>query len=420
MISTLRTAWRVPDLRSRILYTVGLLIVFRAGVAVPVPGIIPEVIAGLFREGSLFAFMDLFSGGALRNYSVFAMGIYPYINASIIMQLLTMVIPAWEEMSKDEEGREKLQSYTRYGTIIIAAIQATGMTLGIRAQGALVSTSPWVVVEAILSLVAGTAFLMWLGELITEKGIGNGISLFIFAGIVSEMPREIAGLYYTLKLGLAKWYNVLAMVVISIVTLLLVVWVTEGERRVPVQYSKRVVGRRMMGGYSTHIPLRINQAGVIPVIFASSLLAFPGTIASFINAPWARRVEAFFDYTQPWYTLLLALLIFGFTYFYTSMVFNPYDIADNMRKFGGFIPGIRPGKPTAETLAKIVNKITFVGALFLAAIAILPNLVVRITGLSGFRALGGTSLLIVVGVALETMKQVEAQLVMRNYEGFLK
>lgn len=420
MISTFRNAWRVPDLRSRILYTVGLLIVFRAGVAVPVPGIIPEVIAGMFKEGSLFAFMDLFSGGALRNYSVFAMGIYPYINSSIIMQLLTMVIPSWEEMSKDEDGREKLQNYTRYGTIIIAAIQATGMTLGIRSQGALVSASPWAAIEAILSLVAGTAFLMWLGELITEKGIGNGISLFIFAGIVSEMPREMASLYLMLKVGLTKWYNVLAMLVITVITLVLVIWITEGERRVPVQYSKRVVGRRMMGGYSTHIPLRINQAGVIPVIFASSLLAFPGTITSFIQAPWARGVESFFDYTKPWYTIVFALLIFGFTYFYTSMVFNPYDIADNMRKFGGFIPGIRPGKPTADALSRIVNKITFVGALFLAAIAILPELIVRITGLSGFRALGGTSMLIVVGVALETMKQIEAQLVMRNYEGFLK
>ncbi|MGI6621112.1 MAG: preprotein translocase subunit SecY [Bacillota bacterium] len=420
MISTFRTAWRIPDLRSRILYTAGLLIVFRAGVAVPVPGIIPEVIAGLFREGSLFAFMDLFSGGALRNYSVFAMGIYPHINSSIIMQLLTMVIPKWEEMSKDEDGREKLQSYTRYGTIIIAAIQATGMTLGIRSQGALVSTSPWVVIEAILSLTAGTAFLMWLGELITEKGIGNGISLFIFAGIVSEMPREMVSLYYTLKLGLTKWYNVVAMLAITLLTLVLVIWITEGERRVPVQYSKRVVGRRMMGGYSTHIPLRINQAGVIPVIFASSLLAFPATIASFIQAEWARRMEEFFDYANPWYMILFALLIFGFTYFYTAMAFNPYDIADNMRKYGGFIPGIRPGRPTADTLAKIVNKITFVGALFLAAVAILPTLIVRLTGLSGFRALGGTSMLIVVGVALETMKQIEAQLVMRNYEGFLK
>ncbi len=420
MVSTFRTAWRVPDLRNRILYTVGMLIVFRAGVAVPVPGIIPEVIAELFKEGTLFAFMDLFSGGALRNYSVFAMSIYPYINSSIIMQLLTMIIPKWEEMSKDEDGREKLQDYTRYATIVLGAIQATGMTLGIRAQGALVSTSPWVLIEAVLSLTAGTAFLMWLGELITEKGIGNGISLFIFGGIVSGMPREIASLYFLLRLGRTHWYNVLALLAITLITLVLVIWVTEGERRVPVQYSKRVVGRKMMGGYSTHIPMRINQAGVIPVIFASSLLAFPATIASFIQAPWARRLESFFDYTQPWYTVMYALLIFGFTFFYTSMVFNPLDVADNMRKYGGFIPGIRPGRPTADVLARVVNKITFVGALFLAIIAILPNFVIQITGLPGFQALGGTAMLIVVGVALETMKQIEAQLVMRNYEGFLK
>ncbi len=420
MLSTLRTAWRIPDLRNRILYTIGMLIVFRAGVAVPVPGIIPEVIAELFKEGTLFAFMDLFSGGALRNYSVFAMSIYPYINSSIIMQLLTMVIPKWEEMSKEPEGRERLQDYTRYGTIIIAALQATGMTLGIRSQGALVSSSPWILIEAILSLTAGTAFLMWLGELITEKGIGNGISLFIFGGIVSGMPRELASLYVLLKLGQTSWYNVVALLAITLVTLVLVIWITEGERRVPVQYSKRVVGRRMMGGYSTHIPIRINQAGVIPVIFASSLLAFPATIASFVQAPWARSLESFFDYRQPWYIVLYALLIFGFTFFYTSMVFNPLDVADNMRKYGGFIPGIRPGKPTADVLARVVNKITFVGAIFLAIIAILPNFVIQITGLPGFQALGGTAMLIVVGVALDTMKQIEAQLVMRNYEGFLK
>ena len=257
----------IRDSRNRILYTIGLLIVFRAGVAVPVPGIIPEVIAGLFQEGTLFSFMDLFSGGALRNYSVFAMSIYPYINSSIIMQLLTMVIPKWEEMSKDEDGREKLQDYTRYGTVILGLIQATGMTLGIRAQGALVSTSVWVLIEAILSLTAGTAFLMWLGELITEKGIGNGISLFIFGGIVSGIPREIGSLYVLLKMGQTRWYNVLALLAITLVTLVLVIWITEGERRIPVQYSKRVVGRKMMGGYSTHIPIRINQAGVIPVSY---------------------------------------------------------------------------------------------------------------------------------------------------------
>ncbi|QUL97685.1 MAG: preprotein translocase subunit SecY [Candidatus Fermentithermobacillus carboniphilus] len=420
MFGTLRNAWRIPDLRRRILFTIAMLVVFRAGVAVPVPGIIRDVIAGLFSEGTLFTFMDLFSGGALSSYSVFAMSIYPYINSSIIVQLLTMVIPKWEEMSKEEEGRKKLQEYTRYGTIILGLLQATGMTLAIRAQGALVSNSIWVLIEAVLSLTAGTAFLMWLGELITEKGIGNGISLFIFAGIISGMPRELLRIYALLKSNQTRWYNVLGLAAVSLVTLVLVIWITEGERRIPVQYSRRVVGRKMMGGYSTHIPIRINQAGVIPVIFASSLLAFPATIASFVHAPWAQKIGAIFDYQQPWYTALYALLIFGFTFFYTAMIFNPLDVADNMRKYGGFIPGIRPGKPTADALSRVVTRITAVGAVFLAVIAVLPNFMIQITGLPGFHALGGTALLIVIGVALETMKQIEAELVMRNYQGFLK
>lgn len=420
MIATLRNAWHIPDLRKKILITVSLLIAYRAGVAVPVPGIVPEVIERLFSGGTLFAFMDLFSGGALSNYSVFAMGIYPYINSSIIMQLLQMVIPKWEEMAKEEDGRKKLQGYTRYGTIILALVQATGMTLAIRGQGALLSSSPWAVVEAVLSLVAGTAFLMWLGEVITEKGIGNGISLFIFAGVITGMPRELAQIWVMLRKGQAKWYNGVLMLAVSVTTILLVIWITEGERRIPVQYSKRVVGRKMMGGYATNIPLRINQAGVIPVIFASSILSIPATIAPFVTAPWAVKLGEFFSYTKPWYTAMYALLIFGFTFFYTAMIFNPLDVADNMRKYGGFVPGLRPGKPTADLLSKIVTRITAVGALFLAVIAVLPNFMIQITGLPGFHALGGTALIIVIGVALETMKQIEAQLVMRNYQGFLK
>jgi len=420
MVQTLKNAWRVPDLRRRILITMGLLIVYRAGVAVPVPGIMPEVIQSLFSEGTLFAFMNLFSGGALSTYSVFAMSIYPYINSSIIMQLLQMVIPKWEEMSKDEDGRRKMQSYIRYGTVILAVVQATGMTLVIRSRGALVSTSPWLVVEAVLSLTAGTAFLMWLGEVITEKGIGNGISLFIFAGIITGMPKQVLQVIAMLQLKETHWYNVLALLLVSVATIIAVIWVTEGERRIPVQYSKRVVGRKMMGGYATNIPIRINQAGVIPVIFASSLLAFPATIASFVKAPWATKLGDLFDYTQPWYTAMYALLIFGFTFFYTAMIFNPLEVADNMRKYGGFVPGIRPGKPTADTLSKIVTRITAVGALFLAVIAVVPNFMNQITGLPGFHALGGTALLIVVSVALETMNQIEAQLVMRNYQGFMR
>ena len=420
MLGTLRTAWRVPDLRRRFLFTILMLMVYRVGVAIPVPGIIPDVIANLFQEGTLFAFLDLFSGGALKTYSVLAMGIYPYINSSIIVQLLTVVIPKWEEMAKEEDGRKKLQEYTRYGTILLAVLQATAMTFAIRSQGALQSQSIWLLVQIVVSLTAGTAFLMWLGELITEKGIGNGISLFIFAGIISGMPSEILHLISLYQLGAARWYNILLWLLASLITVLGVIFITEGERRIPVQYSKRVVGRKMMGGYATFIPIRINQASVIPVIFASSVLAFPATIASFIRAPWAASLQKIFDYSAPWYTAIYALLIIAFTFFYTAMIFNPYDVAENMRKYGGFIPGIRPGKPTVDVLSKSVMRITAVGAIFLALVAVLPHFLVQLTKLPVLSPLSGTALLIVVGVAIETMKQVEAQLVMRNYQGFLK
>ncbi|HHY35399.1 MAG TPA: preprotein translocase subunit SecY [Firmicutes bacterium] len=420
MLGTLRNAWRVPDLRRRFLFTVLMLVVFRVGVAIPVPGIIPDVIARLFQEGTLFAFLDLFSGGALKTYSILAMGIYPYINSSIIIQLLTVVIPKWEEMAKEEDGRKKLQEYTRYGTVLLALLQATGMTFAIRAQGALQSQSIWLLVQIVVSLTAGTAFLMWLGELITEKGIGNGISLFIFAGIISGMPGEILHVVGLYQLGAAKWYNLLLWLLASLITVLGVIFITEGERRIPVQYSKRVVGRKMMGGYATFIPIRINQASVIPVIFASSVLAFPATIASFIRAPWAASLQRIFDYNAPWYTAMYALLIILFTFFYTAMIFNPYDVAENMRKYGGFIPGIRPGKPTVDVLSRSVMRITAVGAIFLALVAVLPHFLVQLTKLPVLSPLSGTALLIVVGVAIETMKQVEAQLIMRNYQGFLK
>lgn len=420
MLGTLRNAWRVPDLRRRFLFTVLMLMVFRVGVAIPVPGIIPDVIANLFQEGTLFAFLDLFSGGALKTYSILAMGIYPYINSSIIVQLLTVVIPKWEEMAKEEDGRKRLQEYTRYGTVLLALLQATGMTFAIRAQGALQSQSIWLLVQIVVSLTAGTAFLMWLGELITEKGVGNGISLFIFAGIISGMPGEILHVIGLYQLGAAKWYNILLWLLASLITVLGVIFITEGERRIPVQYSKRVVGRKMMGGYATYIPIRINQASVIPVIFASSVLAFPATIASFIRTPWAASLQKVFDYNAPWYTAMYALLIILFTFFYTAMIFNPYDVAENMRKYGGFIPGIRPGKPTVDVLSRSVMRITAVGAIFLALVAVLPHFLVQLTKLPVLSPLSGTALLIVVGVAIETMKQVEAQLIMRNYQGFLK
>ena len=419
MLSTMRTAFRIGDLRKRIFFTLWMFLVFRVGTAVPVPGIDKEVIADLFREGTIFAFLDLFSGGALRVFSIFAMSITPYINSSIITQLLTVVIPKWEAMAKEEDGKRKLQQYTRYGTVILSLVQATGMAVAVRAQGALVSPGFQALAIVAITLTAGTAFLMWLGEQITEHGIGNGISLIIFAGIVSRLPSGAVNLYQLLAAGRISVLNVILLTMIGAFIIAAIVWVTEGERRVPVQYAKRVVGRRMYGGQSTHIPIRINQAGVIPVIFASSVLAFPATIASFVNAPWARSLELLFDHRTPFYTVTYMLMIIFFTYFYTAMVFNPFDISNNMRKNGGFIPGIRPGKPTADQLARIVARITLVGAVFLAVVAVSPNFILLLTDIPGLQ-FGGTALLIVVGVALETMKQIEAHLLMRQYQGFMR
>ncbi len=418
-LQSLRAAFRIGDLRRRIFFTFLMFLVFRIGVHVPVPGIDTEIIKDLFREGSLFGLLDLFSGGALRSFSVFAMNIYPYINASIIMQLLTMVIPAWEKMSKEEDGKKKLQQYVRYGTVVLGFIQGVGMGFAIRSQGALVNPSSFHVVTIGVTLTAGTVFLMWLGELITDKGIGNGISLIIFAGIVSALPGGLVNMMRLTLAGRISIFNIAALGVMGALLIVAIIWVTEGERRIPVQYAKRVVGRKMYGGQSTHIPMRINQAGVIPVIFASSVLAFPATIASFINAPWARTVEQLFDFRKPLYMITYAALIMFFTYFYTAMTFNPAEVADNMKKYGGFIPGYRPGRPTTEYLDRVLTRITLVGAVFLASVAVLPNIIMNLTNIPG-ASFSGTALIIVVGVALETMKQIEAHLIMRNYRGFMK
>ncbi|MGE5484381.1 MAG: preprotein translocase subunit SecY [Ignavibacteriales bacterium] len=419
MLSTLKSALRIGDLRRRLLFTLWMFVVFRAGTHVPVPGIRTEVIAELFKEGSIFAFLDLFSGGALKTFSIFAMGITPYINASIIMQLLTIIIPKWEKMSKEEDGRKKLNEYSRYATVILAAVTGFSMTLAISRMGALAQSGFVQMTIVVVSLAAGTSFLMWLGEQITEKGIGNGISLIIFAGIVSRLPSTLWSMGQYLAAGRISVINVAALAVIGAVVIAAVVWITEGERRIPVQYSKRVVGRKVYGGASTHIPMKINQAGVLPIIFASSVLAFPATIASFFSSPWARAVEQMFDYRRPGYLIAYTLLILFFTFFYTTVSFNPMDISNNMKKYGGFIPGIRPGRPTADYLMRISSRITLAGAVFLAFIAILPNLVLRTTNVPGVQ-FGGTSLLIVVSVALETMKQIEAHMMMRHYQGFIK
>jgi preprotein translocase subunit SecY len=418
VFSALSNILKITELRQKVVFTLAMFLVFRAGTHIPVPGVNADVIEQLFTSGNLFGLLDLFSGGALRKFSVFAMSITPYINASIIMQLLTVVIPKLEQWAKEgEEGRKKITQITRYSTVLLGFIQAIGMAVGLRA--AIIDYSVARVLLIALTLTAGTTFLMWLGEQITEKGIGNGISLIIFAGIVSRLPEGMFVIYQYLKAGTISIVNVIAFLIIAIAMIVFVIAISQGQRKIPVQYAKRVVGRKMYGGHSTHIPLKVNQAGVIPIIFASSVLMFPVTIAQFINIEWVKTVAGWFAWGTPLQTTLYVLLIVFFTYFYTAVTMNISDMAENMKKYGGFIPGLRPGKPTADYLDRVMTRITLAGSIFLALIAILPNFVVWITNIQGVY-FGGTALLIVVGVALDTMKQVEALVLMRHYQGFMK
>ncbi len=420
ILNTLRRAFRVPDLRRRIMFTFYMLLVFRLGTHIPVPGIDPSALEQLFAQGSLFGLLDMFAGGAFSSFSVFAMSITPYINASIIMQLLTVVVPTLERWSREgEEGRRKISQWTRYGTVVLALIQASGMAAYMRGAGALAMADAFGLVNVAITLTAGTVFLMWLGEQITDHGVGNGISLLIFGGIVSRVPGGALNLIVYVREGTVSVVNVLILVVLGLLVIAGVVFMEEGRRRVPVRYSKRVIGRKMYGGQSTHIPMRLNQAGVIPVIFASSVLAFPPTIAQFIPAPWAQSLAQSLDYGTALHTTLYFVMIVFFTYFYTAVTFNPQDVAENIRKYGGFIPGRRPGRATADYLDRVLVRLTLVGALYLATIAVFPNFFGGLTGVPGI-FFGGTALLIVVGVALETMKQIEAQLLMRQYEGFMR
>jgi preprotein translocase subunit SecY len=395
-----------------------MFLVFRAGTHIPVPGVDVSVIEQMFTSGNLFGLLDLFSGGALSKFSIFAMSITPYINASIIMQLITIVVPTFEQWSKEgEEGRKKLTQITRYGTVLLGFIQAIGMAIGLKA--AIINPGIASTLLIALTLTAGTTFLMWLGEQITEKGIGNGISLIIFAGIVSRLPDGLYMLYEYLTAGTINIFNVLLFAIIALAMIVLVIAITQGQRRIPVQYAKRVVGRKTYGGHSTHIPLKVNQAGVIPIIFASSVLMFPVTIAQFVDIAWVKTVAGYFAWGTPLQTILYALLIIFFTYFYTAVTLNISDMAENMKKYGGFIPGLRPGKPTADYLDRVMTRITLAGSIFLAGIAILPNFIAAVTNIPGLN-FGGTALLIVVGVALDTMKQIEAIVLMRHYQGFMK
>lgn len=418
MFAALANIFKITELRRKILFTLAMFALFRLGTHIPVPGVNAAMIERLFNNGNLFGLLDLFSGGALSKFSVFAMSITPYINASIILQLLKVVIPTLDEWSKEgEEGFKKTNKVTRYCTVGLAAIQAIGMAYGLRE--AINNPGFFSILLITVTLTAGTILLMWIGEEITQFGIGNGISLIIFAGIVSRLPDALTILYKYLQAGSVSVLSVFLFVVIAILMIAFVVAITQGIRKVPVQYAKRVVGRKMYGGHSSYIPLRVNQAGVIPIIFASSLLMFPATIAQFVNVGWIKTLSGWFAWGSPVQTTLYVILILFFTYFYTAVTLDIKQMSDNIKKMGGFIPGLRPGKPTTDYLDRIMSRITLSGAIFLALIALMPHAIAAITGIQGIY-FGGTALLIVVGVALDTMKQLESLVLMRHYQGFMK
>lgn len=424
---------KIPELKRRIFVTLLLLLVYRIGVYVPIPGIDREALASFFAQakGTLLGLFDMFSGGALENLSVFALGIMPYISASIILQLLTVVSPHLERLSKEgEAGRRKITQYTRYGTIILSIIQGFGIAVGLERMtgpaGEMVVRNPGLSFKAmtIVSLTAGTSFIMWLGEQITERGIGNGISLIIFAGIVAQMPAATINTLRLLTAGEMSIFTVLILVVTMVFVVGVIVFVERGQRRLPVQYAKRVVGRKIYGGQSTHLPLRVNTAGVIPPIFASSILMFPLTIANFLPKQWLelhplfQGVIASLEPGRPIYSIVYVGFIVFFCYFYTAVTFNPVDVADNMKKYGGYIPGMRPGKRTAEYIDKVLTRITLGGAIYVSAVCVLPTILIQRFNVPFY--FGGTALLIVVGVAMDTVSQIESHLLARHYEGFLK
>ncbi|MBI1734356.1 MAG: preprotein translocase subunit SecY [Candidatus Rokubacteria bacterium] len=426
-LQSFQNVFKIPELKKRIFWTAGLLIAYRLGAHVPTPGIDGAALAQFFDQvqGTLLGMVDLFSGGNLRRLSIFALGIMPYISASIILQLLTVVIPALERLAKEgEAGRKKITQYTRYGTMVLSIVQALGIAYGLESMRSPTGVS--IVPEpgwhfrflCVMTLTAGTALIMWIGEQITERGIGNGISLIIMAGIVVRLPSAITASYTLITTGELTLFVFGAIVLMMVAVTAAVVLMQEGQRKIPVQYAKRVVGRRVYGGQSTHIPLRINTAGVIPVIFASSLILFPATLTRFVPHPWMQAIADALSPGRFTYTLLYMGLIVFFTYFYTAIVFNPIDLADNMKKYGGFIPGVRPGKKTSVFIDRVLTRITLPGAVFLALISVLPDLLIRWFNVPFF--FGGTSLLIVVGVALDTVRQMESHLLMRNYEGFLR
>ena len=425
MLQTIMQAMKIPDLKKRIGYVFMMFAVYVVGLHIPVPGINREAMAKLFAEGSIFNLMDAFTGGAFKKYTIFAMGIAPYINASIIMQLLTIAVPSLEQLAKEgESGRKVISQYTRYLTVIMAVFQAFGMNTFLRRMNVL-DTTYFGFVQIMLTLTAGTAFLMWVGEQITDKGIGNGVSLVIFCGIMASMPVQVTNTFLSLRAGAINWMNVILLLLFFVATVMAIVAVNQAQRRIPVQHVKRVVGHKVYGGQSSYLPLRVNSAGVIPIIFAVSIQLLPSTLANFGGSgplgKFLNEMSRQLSPGQTWYAAVLyAAFIVFFTYFYTAVTFNVPEVADNLKKWGSFIPGIRPGKPTMEYLDRVMTRITLAGAFFLAFIALAQYYIPKITGVTTFGLVGGTSLLIVVGVALETMQAIEAHLLMRHYEGFIK
>ncbi|HOF03344.1 MAG TPA: preprotein translocase subunit SecY [Atribacterota bacterium] len=421
MLEQLRSLFKIPDLKSRLLFTMAMLIVIRLGSHIPLPGIDKQALANLFAQGGILGFFDLFAGGALSRFSLFALGIMPYINASIIMSLLQSVVPLFEQWAKEgEEGRNILNRITRYGTVALGLIQAVGISAWLESLQVLTITGMVFRILLVVSLTAGTCFLMWLGEQISDYGIGNGISIIIFAGIVARIPTEIVQTWSLFRIGEVGIISLLGLLVVVVLVIAGVIAIQQGQRRIPVQYAKRVIGRKLYGGQGTHIPLRVNQAGVIPIIFASAILIFPGTIAQFFQgSAFMQKVAQALSPGTLLYLILYAILIIIFTFFYTAISFNPQNLADNMKKYGGFIPGRRPGKATAMYIDSIMTRITLSGAIFLAIIAILPNILIGVTGITTIY-FGGTSVLIMVGVALEIIQQIESHMLMRHYEGFIK
>lgn len=424
MFAGLKNIFNIPELRTRIMFTMMMLVVYRIGAHIPTPGIKGEALSQYLHQAAsgLMGFFDMFSGGALSRLTIFALGIMPYITASIVLQLLTVVVPSLQALAKEgEAGRKKITEYTRYGTVFIAAFQSFWIAVGIEKMGAgaFVESTGWSFrIMTMITLTAGTTFIMWLGEQITERGIGNGISLIIFAGIVAGLPRAVGSTISLMKAGEIPYFMALVILAIVVVVVAAIIVMERGQRRIPIQYAQRMVGRRIYKGQSTHLPLKINSAGVIPPIFASSILLFPATIAGFAEVGWVKSIAEQLAPGKFLYTAAYVIMIIFFSFFYTAIVFNPVDIADNLKKYGGFIPGIRPGKKTSDYLYRVLTRITLGGALYLAAVCVLPDIFYKVFHVTFY--FGGTSLLIVIGVALDTVSQIESHLIQRHYGGFLK